>query len=88
MRLPHNNLHRYSKVLKQPGSNEKLPAPKCPVLQWAPRFPINITSTVILNQKDTKFDDLESNANLLRKLESEKGEKSFSSDNATPILIS
>lgn len=78
VRLPHNNLHRYSKVLKQQGSNEKLPAPKCPVLEWAPRYPINVTSTVILNQKETKFDDLESNANLLRKLESEKGKYNLS----------
>ncbi|XP_063695760.1 membrane-bound transcription factor site-1 protease [Culicoides brevitarsis] len=72
-RLTDNNLHKYSSVLRKNSKfNEKRPIGECPVLAWAPKNSINITSTVIMHQKDAKYDDLESNANLLRKLESEK----------------
>lgn len=70
-----NHLHRYSNVLKPVKGNidQKRPVPRCKSQIWAPRQPLNATSTVIMHQKDAKFDDIESNANLLRKLEGEKG---------------
>lgn len=72
-RMSDNNLHKYSSVLRRSSKfNEKRPIPTCPILKWAYKNSINITSTVIMHQKDAKYDDLESNANLLRKLESEK----------------
>lgn len=77
IRMTDNNLHKYSSVLKTGTKfNEKRPIPVCPTLKWAFKNSINITSTVIMHQKDAKYDDLESNANLLRKLESEKSKYS------------
>lgn len=72
-RMNDNNLNKYSNVLKRNNKfNEKRRIPTCPRLLWTHKNSINITSTVIMHQKDAKYDDLESNANLLRKLESEK----------------
>uniref|UniRef100_A0A336MN80 Membrane-bound transcription factor site-1 protease n=1 Tax=Culicoides sonorensis TaxID=179676 RepID=A0A336MN80_CULSO len=72
-RMSDNNLHKYSNILKKDSNfHEKRPIQKCLTLKWTNKNSINVTSTVILHQKDAKYDDLESNANLLRKLESEK----------------
>lgn len=85
VRLPNNNLHQYSKVLE--SYNKKRPLPQCQELRW--KRPVYVAASVSKEQfflgagnglGGRGDDNLENedganaNNNILRKLESQKGE--------------
>lgn len=80
--MPNSNLHLYSKVLN-PLTAGKRDIPVCQALKWEQPVYLNVTTTK--NVKEDHFqsqnipklvDDIENSSNLLRKLESQKGEVS------------
>lgn len=85
VRLPNNNLHQYSKVLE--AYNKKRPLPQCQKLQWKRPVYVGVTKSreqFFLGPGNSlggagddnpeNADGANSNNNILRKLESQKGE--------------
>jgi hypothetical protein len=79
VRLANNNLHLYSKVLEaQQPALRKRSLPTCPHLKWEVPIFLNMTAPHSLQQQQQQqaFGVVaeEQNVNMLRKLESQKGE--------------
>lgn len=84
MRLPNNNLHQYSKVLEAYG--KKRPLPQCQQLQWKRATYVSAVSREQFflgpgngfagggDDNLENADGANANNNILRKLESQKGE--------------
>lgn len=86
VRLPNNNLHQYSKVLE--AYNKKRPLPQCQKLQWKRAIDVSAATNpreqFFLGQGNglggagddniENADGSHTNNNILRKLESQKGE--------------
>lgn len=85
VRLPNNNLHQYSKVLE--AYDKKRPLPQCQQLQWKRPLYVSASSKEQFflgpgnglgglgnDDNNENADGANANNNILRKLESQKGE--------------